>query len=90
MCFWQECEFVQPLWNRVWRFLKNLGSSLVAQCLRLGAFADVGLGLTSGLGMEIPQQAEKTMSKKKKRKEKKREKKRKGQVFSLVSQWPNA
>ena len=61
----------------------------MAQCLRLGAFADVGLGLTSGLGMEIPQQAEKTMSKKKKRKErkkkKKREKKRKGQVFSFSS-----
>ena len=63
----------------------------VAQCLRLGAFADVGLGLTSGLGMEIPQQAEKTMSKKKKRKEKKKRRKEKDKYFlSLVSQWPNA
>lgn len=67
----------------------------MAQCLRLGAFADVGLGLTSGLGMEIPQQAEKTMSKKKKRDEKKRKKrerrKEKNKCFlSVVSQWPNA
>ena len=27
-CWW-ECKLIQPLWNAVWRFLKNLGTKLL-------------------------------------------------------------
>ena len=30
MQYWWECKFIQPLWRRVWRFLKKLKPELPA------------------------------------------------------------